>query len=84
MYMLSKVKVSSSEVEAKAGTPTNTKRVRSVGSTPEGAPQQPSKIAKPRESDKSAEGQTYSLVVRITLNLKICVALRPPAGTFPT
>lgn len=78
--MLSKVKVSSSEVEAKAETPSNTKRVRSVETTPEGAPLHPSKIVKPRDSNKVTEGQTYSLVVRRTLHLKICVALRPPAG----
>lgn len=73
--MLSRVKVSNTTAEAT--TPINSKRIRSAGTTPEN---QPTKITKTVEGLNATEKSSYSLVVRRTLNLKICVSNRPPAG----
>lgn len=86
--MLSKVTVSNSISKAVTSTPNNTKRGRSTGSTPEVEKLQPNKIVKihgPKappavEGQEIPESKSYSMVVRRTLNLKICIAQRPPAG----
>lgn len=87
--MLSKVTVSNSA--SAATTPTNPKRIRSAGTTPEDAQQQqmqPHKMVKTEsqpipatvENVNASGNQSYSMIVRRTLNLKICIAQRPPAG----
>lgn len=85
--MLSKIKVSSNA--NMTSTPEHNKRVRSGEPTPESNRKQPNKVAKTTISTNQqpvgnqslpAANQTFSLVVRRTLNLKICLANRPPTG----
>lgn len=75
--------VAMSSQGAGGGTPSDNKRNRSDNSTPESCQKQPNKMVKTGRSDQTPAppaAQTYSLVVRRSLNVKICLSTRPPTG----